>query len=157
MGGQIPFTEDLFRCFHNRLKHFVLRRVPDASAAEGILQEVFLKIHSTIETLRDESKVEAWIFEIARDAVADHFRSIRTVGTVCEVNDRHELPSKAEEMKKISAAVAQLIKLLPPLYRDAIVKIEYEGLTQKELARREGISISTAKSRVQRARAMLKN
>jgi RNA polymerase sigma-70 factor (ECF subfamily) len=49
-----------------------------------------------------------------------------------------------------------MIYSLPEPYRDALVLTEYEGLTQKQMAKRLGISISGAKSRVQRGRAQLK-
>ena len=49
-----------------------------------------------------------------------------------------------------------MIEGLPDAYREAIVLTEFEGLTQKELADRLGISLSGAKSRVQRARGQLK-
>jgi RNA polymerase sigma-70 factor (ECF subfamily) len=49
-----------------------------------------------------------------------------------------------------------LISTLPAPYRDALVLTEFEGLTQKEMAERLGISLSGAKSRVQRGREQLK-
>ncbi len=49
-----------------------------------------------------------------------------------------------------------MIDRLPPTYRDAILLSEINGRTQKEVARIHGISLSGAKSRVQRGRAMLK-
>jgi RNA polymerase sigma-70 factor (ECF subfamily) len=49
-----------------------------------------------------------------------------------------------------------MIYSLPEPYRDAVVLTELEGLTQRELANRLGISLSGAKSRVQRGRAQLK-
>jgi RNA polymerase sigma-70 factor (ECF subfamily) len=42
------------------------------------------------------------------------------------------------------------------MYRDAIIATEYDGLSQVELAQRLGLSVSAAKSRVQRARAMVR-
>ena len=50
-----------------------------------------------------------------------------------------------------------MIEGLPVKHREALKLTEYEGMTQKELAAKLGISISGAKSRVQRARAMLKD
>jgi RNA polymerase sigma-70 factor (ECF subfamily) len=49
-----------------------------------------------------------------------------------------------------------MIRTLPEPYRDALVLTEFEGLTQKEMAARLGISLSGAKSRVQRGREQLK-
>jgi len=52
--------------------------------------------------------------------------------------------------------VRDVVKTLPPLYREAILLTEYEGMTQVELARHLGLGLSAAKSRVQRARALVR-
>lgn len=49
-----------------------------------------------------------------------------------------------------------VVKTLPPIYREAILLTEYEHMTQAELARRLGLGLSAAKSRVQRARALVR-
>ena len=67
-----------------------------------------------------------------------------------------ELPEDDAEMEGFKAAFRRMIYSLPEPYRDALVLTEFEGLTQKELAERLGISLSGAKSRVQRGREQLK-
>ncbi|MCP4630257.1 MAG: hypothetical protein GY850_43115 [bacterium] len=56
-------TEAIWTKFSPQLKHFILRRVSDKSVADDILQEVFKKIHSHIGTLKDDMKVEPWIYQ----------------------------------------------------------------------------------------------
>lgn len=48
-----------------------------------------------------------------------------------------------------------MLKLLPDEYRDAVERVDVEGMTQREYAERAGLSVSGAKSRVQRGRRML--
>jgi RNA polymerase sigma-70 factor (ECF subfamily) len=67
-----------------------------------------------------------------------------------------ELPEDDEEMEGLKMAFRRMIYSLSEPYRDALVLTEFEGLTQKELAERLGISLSGAKSRVQRGREQLK-
>ena len=50
-----------------------------------------------------------------------------------------------------------VVKTLPPIYREAILLTEYEGMTQVELARHLGLGLSAAKSRVRRAREMVRD
>ena len=50
-------TEKVWEEFHPKLKQFVLRRIPDEQSSEDVLQDVFLKIHTRIDTLRDEEKL----------------------------------------------------------------------------------------------------
>ena len=57
---------------------------------------------------------------------------------------------------ELAPSVAAMLERLPEHYREALVLTEYQGLTQKELAERLGLSFSGAKSRVQRAREKLK-
>ena len=64
-------TEKVWEEFHPRLKNFILKRIPDEQSAEDLLQEVFLKIHARIDTLRDEEKLQSWIYQIARKAKTD--------------------------------------------------------------------------------------
>ena len=53
---------------------FIARRTPDRDTAEDILQDVLLRIHRHADELEHSSAVRAWIFQIARNAIADHYR-----------------------------------------------------------------------------------
>ena len=67
-----------------------------------------------------------------------------------------EPPPHDADVEELKAAFRRMIYSLPKPYRDALVLTEFEGLTQKEMAKRLGISLSGAKSRVQRGREQLK-
>ncbi len=70
-------TENVWDTFNVNLKQFILRRVASEDNAEDILQEVFVKIHTRIHTLRDEEKLPGWIYQIARNAIYDYYRAQR--------------------------------------------------------------------------------
>ncbi len=149
--------EQIYIQFRQKIKEFILRRVRNEQAAEDIVQDVFLKIHNKIDTLRDERKLESWIYQIARHSITDHFRQKKNLPL-----DRDEIPDvdsgqDDENFRKVADGLEPMLELLPDHYRDAIKLTEFEGLTQKEMADKLGISLSGAKSRVQRARAMLKD
>jgi len=150
--------EDIWTQFATRLRYFIRGRVADDSSAEDILQNVFVKVQQRLGTLRGVEKIEAWVHQIARNAIVDHFRSLRPVE---ELSDDlpQPLDDAAEEAEKAAllASFRRMITELPEPYREAIQLTEMEGLTQQELAARLGISLSGAKSRVQRGRAMLKD
>ena len=156
-------TEHIWEDFHAQLKHFILKRVPDEFVAEDILQEVFVKIHLHIQTLKDEQKLQGWLYQIARNAITDYYRREQRLVSMPVVPERGDwqdeelLPTTEDAEQALAPAVASFVAALPPLYRQAIVLTEYEGLTQRELADRLGISLSGAKSRVQRARDRLKD
>lgn len=150
-----PNTEALYRKLSQRLREFIRKRVHDEAAGKDILQDVFLKIHSRIDSVRDGERIESWIFQITRNAIADHYRNHRE--TVEPEENIADSPDEETIEAKLAPSVAEMVRSLPEKYRTALQMTDYEGLTQKELADRLGISISGAKSRVQRARAMLKD
>ncbi len=149
--------ENLYLQFRQKIKEFILSRVRDDQTAEDIMHDVFLKIHNKIETLRDERKLESWIYQIARNAVTDHFREKKTLPL-----ERVEIPEDTsgkddDSFREIAFGLESMVDTLPEHYREALLLSEFGGLTQKEMADKLGISLSAAKSRVQRARAMLKD
>ncbi|HLQ27712.1 MAG TPA: RNA polymerase sigma factor SigZ [Ktedonobacteraceae bacterium] len=156
-------TEKVWEEFHPKLKQFILKRIPDEQSAEDILQEVFLKIHTRINTLRDEEKLQSWIYQIARNAIADYYRAHKaTVGAqfIAPNSETLLLPEEPivndDVVKELIPSIKAMVDSLPADYRQALILTEYEGLTQRELAARLGLSFSGAKSRVQRAREKLK-
>lgn len=149
-------TERVYAEFGAGLRWFIAARVRDPHAAEDILQDVYLKIHARIGTLRDDERAGAWVYRIARNAIADHYRGQRPIAVLPELPDAPEDPVEEELAAGLARSIRRFIERLPPASREALVLTEYEGLTQAELATRLGISVSGAKSRVQRARARLK-
>jgi RNA polymerase sigma-70 factor, ECF subfamily len=155
----VATTEDIWHGLHDRLLRTIRRHVADAASAEDILQDVFLKIHLRIGTLRDEQRLEGWVYQIVRNAITDHRRRQRPGGPL---PDELAAPEAADEDDAGSVArqlvpfIRGTIADLPAPYREALLLTEYEGLTQQQLAERVGISLSGAKSRVQRGREKLK-
>lgn len=150
-------TEEIWEEFHPRIKQFILKRIPDEHNAEDILQEVFLKIHARIDTLRDEEKLQSWMYQIARNVIADYYRQHKATVALSEALLLPEEPVVDDDVvKDLLPGVRTMVNSLPDEYRQALLLTEYEGLTQRELAERLGLSLSGAKSRVQRAREKLK-
>jgi RNA polymerase sigma-70 factor, ECF subfamily len=149
-------SEQLWDRFNRPLQQFIRRRVRDQHSAEDILQDVFLKIHVQIGTLHSQERIAGWIYQITRNAIADYYRSQRPAvdlpETLVAPGDRAE----DELVRELLPCVAAMVAALPPAYREALQLTEYQGLSQQALSERLGISFSGAKSRVQRARAKLK-
>lgn len=151
-------TEHVWEMFHTPLLQFIGRRVHDEASAEDVLQEVFLRVHQQVETLKDARKLESWLYQIARNAIIDYYRSSRPTLSL-EASDALYLPEDAPDddiISELFPSVRAMVRSLPEHDRQALVLTEYQGLTQKELSERLGLSFSGAKSRVQRAREKLK-
>ena len=149
-------SEQLWETFSRPLQQFIRRRVPDPHSAEDILQDVFLKIHTHIDTLRTHDRMTSWIYQITRNAIADYYRAQRPTTELSEALVAPDEMADDDVVRELSPCVAAMVEQLPNTYREALRLTEYHGLTQKELSRRLGISFSGAKSRVQRARAKIK-
>jgi len=154
----ITTTEQVWDAFHTPLSQFIHRRVSDETAAEDLLQDVFLKIHQHMDTLKDVKRLESWIYQLTRNAIIDYYRSTRPVVTL-DAADVLDLPEELpadEIVSELLPCIRAMVQSLPTQDRQALILTSYQGLTQKELGERLGLSFSGAKSRVQRAREKLK-
>ncbi|UBU18763.1 RNA polymerase sigma factor SigZ [Nonomuraea gerenzanensis] len=155
-------TDDLievWQAMRERLLGFVASRVDDLQDAEDIVQEVFIKMSRGVGGLRDEQRLEAWLYQLTRNAITDHGRARVRAGNLRARLAAERAVPRAEEPSALSAltgCLAPLLDRLPERDRQAIRLVEYDGLTQSEAARRLGISVSGMKSRVQRARGRLR-
>ncbi len=140
----------------SNLRGYIRSHVNDHAAAEDILQDVFLKAHRRGDQLASVKKIEGWLFLITRNAVIDHYRKSKPSEELPENLAAENESEEHECAEKLRGAFRQMIFNLPQPYREALVLTEFDGLTQKEMAERLGISISGAKSRVQRGREKLK-
>jgi len=152
-------TEQTWEAFHVPLYQFIRRRVTDDATAEDLLQDVFLKIHQHGSSLKDARRLEGWIYQIARNLIIDHYRSHRYPMTSLNAEEALDLPEEFPDddiVSELLPCVRAMVLALPEQDRQALILTEYQGLTQKELGERLGLSFSGAKSRVQRAREKLK-
>jgi len=149
-------SEQLWQTFSLPLQQFIRRRVPDPYSAEDILQDVFLKIHTRIDTLHQQDRVASWIYQITRNAIADYYRAQRPTTDIPATLPAPDEHVDHDVVHQLLPCVAAMVDALPDAYREALRLTEYAGLSQKELSERLGISFSGAKSRVQRARAKIK-
>ncbi len=149
--------ESLWVQYCCQLKAFIRSRVADEDDVEDLLQEVFIRIHTHLCCLRDLSKLESWIFQIARNAIIDHYRSRRPSVELSESIAIEGEFDTYDPAAHLALSLGGMVAELPVPYRDALVLTEYQGLNQRQLAERLGISFSGAKSRVQRARHMLRD
>lgn len=151
----INTTEQIWHELHADLHAFIGRRISDNQVAEDILQDVFVRIHQQIASLHDETRLESWIYQIARNAIIDHYRSRKPDGELPETYPWEE-DDDADLESSLTPCVRLLVGDLPEKYRETLYLTEYEGLTQVDAAAHLGLSVSAVKSRVQRARDQIK-
>jgi len=149
-------TGELYRQFHRELENFIYSKVKDKVISKDILQEVFIKIHLHQHSIKDQSKITAWIYQLTRNTIHDYYRKLVILNRETEIpHDVSELPLPNEQ--GLERCVLPFIHQLPQKYKDALLLTDIKGLSQTQLAEQLNISYPAAKSRVQRARQKLKD
>lgn len=148
-------VEEIWREYHARLRAFIKKRIFDDSAADDVLQNVFLKMNAGLTSLEDETKLTSWLYQMTRNAIIDHFRSQKPTEEVPEWLPQPETDPGDQVTQELSACLKPMIQRLPKAYREAVILSELKGLKQQDVADAQGISLAGAKSRVQRGRARL--
>jgi len=149
-------TEDIWNEFSGRLRAFIVGRLPDPDDADDVLQDVFVKLHTRIDSLRDEDRLAPWLYQIARNTVADYYRARRPTVALSETVTVEDEPDVGDPAARIASSLMTIVASLPERYRQAVELSELQGLPQQAVADRLGLSLSGAKSRVQRGRGMLR-
>ena len=148
-------TQQIWDSFKESLFYFILKRVKDEDLSKDILQEVFIKIHLNLHQLKDPSKMHSWAFQITRNQIAEHFR--KTKNTVAlDALDQEHLSDEIESDEINPCCFEHLIDELPKKYGDVLTLINVEGKKQKEAAHELRLSLPNLKTRVYRAKEMLK-
>jgi RNA polymerase sigma-70 factor (ECF subfamily) len=148
-------TEQIWRGLSDRLRQFVRSRIESTADVDDVLQTVFLRIHANVDDLRKAERLESWVFQVTRNEVVDHFRKKRyEKGNVESLEDSDDA-SEENVNNELAGCLGMLIERLPTDQRRVLAMYELDGVSQKEIAIRESISVSGAKSRVQRGRKSL--
>lgn len=149
-------SEKVWQEYHSMLRAFIQSKVFNDSATDDILQNVFLKMHTDLASLKDKTKLKSWLYQIARNSIFDYYRSHKPTIDIPEWVSQPEIDPSEKIIQELSECLQPIIQLLPDHYREAVILSEMQGETQKVVAEMQGISLSGAKSRIQRGRAKLK-
>ena len=136
------------------LRHWMRRRLKNPLEADDLLQDLFLKALRQGERFCSVHNARAWLFEVARNLLADRLRVTRET---IELPD--DLPAPAPDIDTVDQLTACLPRVLSELSiedRDAITRCDLQGMSQADFALASGLGLSAAKSRLQRARQRLK-
>ena len=148
--------------FRAPLRAFVCRRVPADVDVDDVLQEVSLRVHQALPGLRAHERLDAWLFQITRNAIADALRARQRRGRLDDAllqeaaggHDDDDVP--AAVTSQLARCLGALVDRLAAPYREALTLTELQGLGQREAAAQVGVSLSGMKARVQRGRVKLR-
>ena len=138
----------------SELKGYLIHRLGDPPLAEDLLQEVFIKAMREGEKFCALDNPRAWLFQVARNALADHLRLTKSGVPLPD-----DLVAAAESMAPVDALAECLECVLPELYaddRDIVCRCDLEGVKLQTYADDRGLSLPAVKSRLQRARRRMR-
>ena len=154
-----------FAELQRELRAYLQKRLNNRALAEDMCQDVFMK--ALIANRRAPGEVQnirAWLYTLARHLLADYYRSTRQVieanaesldDTVIATMD--EDASDIEAHQRLSHCLRPFVEELAPIYRDALISADFEETKLADIALAQNKSVSAIKSRVVRARALLKD
>ena len=143
----------MYRQYRSKLLGFITLRVGDRGLAEDILHDVFAKVITREDSLREPAKLTGWLYKVTRNAIIDRLRSNRPFVELPREIEAENEESTAEA--KLAACLQPMIEALPETYREAVMLSEIDGMPLKRIAEGQRITLSGVKSRVQRGRQKL--
>lgn len=160
--------EWLMQEYGTRVLHLAYFYLKDRHTAEDVAQEVFLKAYRSWDSFRGESSPYTWLYRIAVNLCRDKARSAwwrrlvpseeprATDRTDWETAPPEANPEEAALLSDRRSAVMHYVMQLPEAYREVVFLFYYEDLSTVEIAEVTGQNENTIKTRLFRARAMLK-
>lgn len=144
----IDLNEELYK--------FILGKIKDEQTSKDIHQEVFLKVQTKIHQLKHTSKLTSWVYQITRNAIIDYFRKVKYKNISINDFDIAETDTDNFDYSNLTNCINQKIENLSSQHKEAIILTSFKNYSQKELAEHLKISYSGTKSRVQKAKEILK-
>ena len=163
------FTELVGR-FQGRVTNLISRVLNDRGASDDLAQEVFVRVFVHRRNYRRGSKFSTWVFTIAANLAKNEIRrrvrrrnwfSLDALtemlnDSIPELADPAESRESGLEREQLQGEVGRAIATVPEKYRLALVLRDIEGLAYEEIAEVLGVPGGTVRSRINRARSMLK-
>src|SRR5690606_10582958 len=137
--------------FNDELYFFILKKVKNKDYTSDIFQNTYLKVHENLYKLQKEEKARAWIYKIARNEIINHFNKEFIYVSKVDVNTEITLQNHQE-----ICCFDKFINDLPEIYRQVIELIYVKGQKQKDVAKELEISLENVKTRIKRAKDVLK-
>jgi RNA polymerase sigma-70 factor (ECF subfamily) len=162
-------AQETWQHIHTGLRAFIAKPVVNEAEADDIAQDVWLKMQRGLNGLKDQSRLISWIYQIARHAIVVHYRALghgkeMPAGLAADLeayqssSTRQTASEDSGQFRtELAGCLRPKIERLSIEYRQAVVLVDLEGLTQQEAAAQLGLSLSRMKSRVQRGRRQLKD
>ena len=165
-------VEDIFHTYSQRVYNVARRMVGNDDEAEDVTQDVLLQVVRKLPTFRGESALPTWLHRVTVNAALQHRRkkAVREEAVTHHSEEgmleegaprwehaRVRRPEDQLEDREARSVIARAIRELPESYRKVFVLSEVEGQPNAEIGKRLSLSLAAVKSRLHRARAMMRD
>lgn len=147
--------DEVWQEYRGRIRAFLRSRISNPADVDDVLQEISLKTLHGLGSLKDTSRIQPWLFSIARNTIIDHYRG-RSTETRLHPADLWHGEEEASVRQELAGCVQPFIAGLPEDHARLLTAIDIEGRPQKDYAQENGLAYSTLKSRVKAAREALR-
>ncbi|MBT2639889.1 sigma-70 family RNA polymerase sigma factor [Bacillus sp. ISL-39] len=153
---------DLMERFGTDVLHLAYSYVRNRQTAEDLAQEIFLKCYQKFDTFEGNSQIQTWLYRIASNHCKDYLKSwhhrrvLVTDYISAKLAGHHDGPESQLVRNTDNKELIEAMFKLPVKYREVIFLFYYQELSQKEIAEVCGLNLSTLKSRLTRAKVLLK-
>lgn len=137
----------------DKLYAYVLSRFKQKELAEDVTQDVLLKLHKSCCSGKEINNLNSWLYQIAHNTSLD---ILKKETKSRETTQPLENKNTSASLEELSTYLEPLIDFLPEKYAVPLKMSDLEGIPQKEIANKLSLGLSATKSRIQRARAQLK-
>jgi RNA polymerase sigma-70 factor (ECF subfamily) len=164
-----PTPKQVFDAYAGRVYNLARRMLAQDADAEDVTQEVLLQVVRKLHTFRGDAELTTWLHRVTVNAVLVHRRKkahraefqcaapLEAFAASEKAASRLPDPHQEVEGREEQALIERAIASLPPLYRDVFVLSDVEQLTNPEIATLLGLSLAAVKSRLHRARLVLRD
>jgi len=169
-----PTFDALVAAYEKKIFNVVYRILADYDEAADTTQETFISAYKSFERFRGDAKVYTWLYQIAINHCRNKLRQrsrVRALNVESldqprdweedglasrDVADLTNAPHLVLEEKELRQRILAAVESLPPDYREVVVLREIQGLSYNEIADATRLSLDNVKTRLSRARAMLR-
>lgn len=149
--------ENLWLQHKDALLGFIRTKVKNEEDAKDILQNVLLKMYNFCLSCSGIRNVKAWLYQVTKNAIIDFYRRRKNFAIVEEIPEIEEFNSADEVLHQASLFVEPLLSMLPDDYAVPLRMSELNGMKQEDVASQLNIGFSATRTRIHRARKMLRD
>jgi RNA polymerase sigma-70 factor (ECF subfamily) len=163
--GDADAFDEVYERFESMVYNLALRMGGDEAEAADCTQETFLRVYRHLGGFRGRSNLKTWVFRIALNCCRSRYRKRATRRRYLDssgdeiidrVADESRNPEERAAAVELSLQVQRALSEVAPVYREAVILRDLQGLTYDEMASVLGIKLGTVRSRIARGREQLR-